>query len=222
MNQITKRILENTALCAVLALDSSHAVWNRRGARAGDPRPRPTPTTAPGRTPRAAGPFRTTSAELDVSELGALDETACLAAGWNWDPQNLTGSSCYYNRPECLARIFYGVPVTPGAPLIDVGPGTYDTSSRVHRRRPARVAWTSGACNDGESRNQSHLRKPGSLLVLPACRGIFTWDAELRLRRLGPASTPSAPSATTTGTIRRTSRARTTTAPSARSPRPTS
>ncbi len=66
---------------------------------------------------------------LDVSELGALNEAACLAAGWNWDPQNLTGSSCYYNRPECLARIFYGVPVTPGAPLIDVGPGLYDTQA---------------------------------------------------------------------------------------------
>ena len=108
MNQFTKRILENTALCAVLALTVLMLVGT--GAALAQ-------VTAPeayandGARQNAQGGWTIPYDEckLDVSELGALDETACLAAGWNWDPQNLTGSSCYYNRPECLARIFYEI-----------------------------------------------------------------------------------------------------------------
>ena len=127
MNQIAKRILENTALCAVLALTVLMLVGTGAAlaqvtaveAYAND-----------GARQNAQGGWTIPYDEckLDVSELGALDETACLAAGWNWEPQNLTGSSCYYSRPECLARIFYGFPVTPGS-------AGRQHRSALHRRR---------------------------------------------------------------------------------------
>jgi hypothetical protein len=175
MNLFAKKILENTALCAVLALTVLMLVGT--GAALAQ-------VTAPeayandGARQNAQGGWTIPYDEcsVDVSELGALGEVACLAAGWNWDPQNLTGSSCYYNRPECLARIYFGTPVTAGAPPIDVGPGTYDTPAEC-AADGLRQWVTAGGCDDGESRNQATCESLSRFWYAPVCRAIFTWDA---------------------------------------------
>lgn len=122
---------------------------------------------------------------LDTAELGALDETACLAAGWNWDPEALTGSNCYYNRPECNARIFFGTNRSGGANIVDAA---LDSQTECEAALP-KLEWRSGsggasssstgACDDGESRNESSCESAGHQWYSPACRGLFEWDSSL-------------------------------------------
>ena len=182
MNQIFRSYLGKTALAvvgvAVLVTSAAFAQVTAPEAYAND-----------GARQTAAGGWVIPYDEcrLDMAELSGLNETACLAAGWNWDPQALTGSNCYYNRPECLARIDFGVNLSGGT---NIDNSLFDTSPEcIAAGRDWREDITppiepnkTGACSDGESRDQTACEAntpdhPAAQWYSPACRGLFTWDA---------------------------------------------
>ena len=174
MNQLAKKILENTALCTVLAL-TTLMLLVAGPAFAQVTHPEAYANDGARQTATGGWSIPYDFCSLDMSELSALDETACLAGGWNWDAQALTGSNCYYNRPECFARIDYGIPSSIGAPPIDVGPGLFDTQAECIAGG-LRDWRTSGGCDDGESRNKATCENLGHYWYSTVCRGIFTWD----------------------------------------------